>query len=845
MRIQKPFLSRNPILICVCAVLLGAFALLPWWRNHAQLLDFFDYGLVMAATGRIQLGERPYVDFITPIQTLQFIQSALAEQVWGARYLSLTYANAIFILGSFVGLAILLGRRLGAGLGLVISAAVVIATSAQHTIVWYNAMGVTWLAIIVWLTAEPTPIGRSQAWRFGLVWAALWLGGMTKLTFQIAALAFACTFAIRSAYIQVTSWRTARLTLLSYLLFGVVAPIATELLVTGATLAQWLDNVVAMPAQFRTHMLGQIATIRFYFHTPHDYYPPLYFAYTGAWGVALLAVAGAVTGYGIRAMPEHRRTKFAFLGVLLAGTWICGSVLLATNMDIAHLSGAAWLVMVTGLALAFPLNGGNRGQRGMQIILGLAATSLLIPAWLSAWDGARALWGHEPRVRTNLVSTDDLPKDFNYIRGLKILPSLHASLQEFQKTRAIFSTAGIPPGTFYFANGTEWMVRVMPEARHRDLPLWIALGTTLSDVDAWKIGARINEDPRFKVIVSYEGWDYWSAGLQKTLHERYHDNRVGPRMHLYTRRELPEPVEFAVDTHSNLYARRMKVTGGPVELKVASNALFYFGGDNSHRIDLEFGLFRLSGEMVGELRDPKAGQHATALFRIYARDGARLTDKLWEERVELTPESAAMSRPFSISSGGRPVSLILQLPPETPASFGWRKLHTEHAGGREPTAPWPMDPKLKRQSIELEEIRALIAGGSEGIEEVQAFGVQVRSAAGAAGTKLISGAPGEFWIRMSPGVIHASGEFGLREETWTRPEALTGLRVNVIAYRSGRFDLMWSRELHPKEIETDRQPQRFDAWLPEGVGWIGLVVTPLDATETSEEVASWKNVHVW
>jgi hypothetical protein len=110
---------------------------------------------------------------------------------------------------------------------------------------------------------------------------------------------------------------------------------------------------------------------------------------------------------------------------------------------------------------------------------------------------------------------------------------------------------------------------------------------------------------------------------------------------------------------------------------------------------------------------------------------------------------------------------------------------------------------------------------------------------------LVGGTPTELWFRMSPGMIHAGGEFGLCEEAWTHAEGLAGLRVSAIAYKSGRFDLMYQRDLHPKEVEADRLPQRFDAWLPEGVGWIGLVVTPLDAKATSAKCAWWRNVRVW
>src|SRR5688572_1065589 len=93
-------LGKRPAIL-IAGVLVGAGLLLPWWRNHGLLRDFYDYGNIMAGVGRIQLGDRPYVDFLTPIQTLQFYIGVLAERAWGARYLSLTYAGAVFTIGAF------------------------------------------------------------------------------------------------------------------------------------------------------------------------------------------------------------------------------------------------------------------------------------------------------------------------------------------------------------------------------------------------------------------------------------------------------------------------------------------------------------------------------------------------------------------------------------------------------------------------------------------------------------------------------------------------------------------------------------------------------------------------
>ena len=75
--------------------MLGAVALLPWWRHHDYLRDFYDYGLVIAGAGLIEQGLRPYVDFATPIQAGYFGLSALVETWGGGTFLALTRGGAV------------------------------------------------------------------------------------------------------------------------------------------------------------------------------------------------------------------------------------------------------------------------------------------------------------------------------------------------------------------------------------------------------------------------------------------------------------------------------------------------------------------------------------------------------------------------------------------------------------------------------------------------------------------------------------------------------------------------------------------------------------------------------
>src|SRR5258708_32789999 len=84
-------------------VLVALITLAPWWRNHHYLRDFYDYGLVMSGVGRIEAGERPFVDFVTPIQSGTFLFNGWAEKLGDGTYQAMTWgAAALVVLGMTV-----------------------------------------------------------------------------------------------------------------------------------------------------------------------------------------------------------------------------------------------------------------------------------------------------------------------------------------------------------------------------------------------------------------------------------------------------------------------------------------------------------------------------------------------------------------------------------------------------------------------------------------------------------------------------------------------------------------------------------------------------------------------
>jgi hypothetical protein len=514
-------------------------------------------------------------------------------------------------------------------------------------------------------------------------------------------------------------------------------------------------------------------------------------------------------------------------------------------MDIAYISAAVPLVLATGIAIAFPSAEADRSQQWLRSTITVAAISLMIPAWLAAWSGTRALWGHEPLVRSEMVAADDLPPRFAYLRGMKILPTLHADLEALDESLRELARMQVSRRGIYFTHATEWLVRAVPEARYGRLPLWMARGTTFSDEDTYSIAERLERDLGNRVIFSFEGWNYWSAGLQSLVTERYEHRVIGHRLHMYSHRDLPEPLCYATNTQSNLYVKDFTAKAGTSEIARMANSLFLYGSQPSQRIDVKFGLFRLEGQLAGELRTSESTAPINAVFRIFAREAGKLTSLLWQETVTVSPATPIMLRPFSISPGGRPVTLTVSVPQGAPAFFGWRKLHTEHAGAPTKEMARPMDDRLTRRTLTSEAAYALFQDAASSGTDPVAFGGELRTEKLAAGSQVVCHGPTELWFYMAGPAVHISGEYTVRSSKSPQTPRIAGSRVAVIAYKAGRFDIMHQREFPASEPRDRDVRQTFDAWLPEGTGWVGLVVQSDDGAPVSDELVGWSSLRIF
>ncbi|WP_069962156.1 hypothetical protein [Lacunisphaera limnophila] len=503
------------------AALLGAAAALvllgPWWKHHGYLRDFYDYGLVMAGVGRIDAGERPYVDFVTPIQTGLFLFNGWAEQLGDGTYQAMTRGAAVLTVLAVVGVLGIYARRWGAGAAAALAAAFTAMTAAQHTIIWHNTLGALCIAVAAG-SAAVAPVWTRAQWPWHLLTAAaLVIGGLTKLNAHLVAVAGVVAWALYAGSQRRATWSEVAATLSGVALCAVVIPVAVELLWTRADVPTWWYNVVALPFSSRSGDLATMLDAKFYFAVHHDYYGALPVPQVGALGLAVTA-AFAVTGIRQRGRGQ---AGWVVASALFAAA--AGAGLLATNYEIAYVAMGAWFALLAALWVGFGLR-----SSGVAFYGGLLGPALLVGvlAWLSAWEGQRSQFGYSRAARSEYRAGEAIGADFAYLRGTSVPPETAQSMQVAAARRAAQPAADRT--RVFYGPGAEWLERIWPTYQMPGMPLWMHGGTSYGAAEEERLHEALSAGGPYLHVIVPEARDHWGPRIAPLLAGKYELKRMGP-----------------------------------------------------------------------------------------------------------------------------------------------------------------------------------------------------------------------------------------------------------------------------------------------------------------------------
>lgn len=789
--------------IAVCLI-----ALLPWWRNHGFLRDFYDYGLFINVNARLTAGERPYADFTTPAQSATFLLNYAAESVGGGTYLGMTRGAAALILLGGMGLMLVLARRFSPWVAALLSLAIVTGSASQHTIVFYNPLGVLAMALVVWSFAV-APLLRLETLGWHLVAAAgLLLGGTNKINFHLLACAMALGWTIHAWVVQKPAAPRVFLTVAFIGIFGLALPIGLEIAWTGAGWSGWFYNVVQLPLDARGGRISYLFSPKLYLSTLHDYYGVLRVPPIGLIGVLmpLIAIGAAVrrattTGRGLRLVLQ-------ILAGLLAA--FASSALLLTNNEIAYVTFAAALAISVGLWLGF-----NLEPRGGWFAAGVLLPAVILAAagWESAWRGQRSQFGHDGEPRARYVRGEQAGAEFRYLTGLHVPPSLVGSLAELAAWRR--QLPNDEATRIYYGPGVEWLEHIWPARNVKGLPLVASAfdgqrETTLLEREV--IGGN-----SFRYLVALEAWDHWNAEVQDQLTRKTLKQRLGGVLMIYRKLRpgtvTARPLEFIYGgLGGNVDGTRL-ITTMPMQT-LAGNRRFLGIERGEGRLEVDTPCYRMLAEYVLARAMHGDSGAVTVHLAIHANMSGSLLPR-WNADIVLPEGVDELVVPTDLIDGsGLPLVFTVAIPGHSAGRVraGWRGFHLVHTVEREEGPPM-LQSGVAALVPAGESARAALLPAS--LRNAPSY---IRNAWSEDGALLLPSG-GEVWVRLSGQYSDIKVSAKLREvKTGATP------RLQVVYYKGGRL------ERFVPSLDPAAGRAQFSAWSPENDGWLGILADPQPGT---------------
>ena len=807
MTIPSSALAQRLLLIALGITALVT-AVLPWVHNHDYLRDFLDYGLVMSASGRIDAGEKPYVDFITPIQAGFLYINHLAEKMGGGTYRGLTRGNLFLIIFSLGGLWFMLRHRVADSIAITVSWAVVVTSVTQHTIIWYNTLGVICIAAATWSVAVAPALRRQTlSWHI-ILGLALFIGGLNKISFQAIALVGTFGLIFRASVLQQISIRQLLIGTGFIIGCGLVLPIIFELLFTGATWSEWRYNVLEIATSGRLHHLTVFLGVGAYFTPVHDYYGSLAFPQIGA-AIVYLGVTTIIWGW-----PNRSKLDRALLVTASIGCVAASLALLGTNYEIAYIAFSAAFALFVSLTLAFNF---RYLFKATALVLLLPAIIVGLAAWSSAWQGQRTLFGHSGSLRSDYVVLADVAENYSYVDGLHIPPEFANSYAAIQYFMPEPDANGLHP--IFYATGLEWLERIWPAVKIPKLPLWLYFGTTYQQTERDMLYQAMLPPSTYDAVLASVPWNHWLDREKIFLNIFSEPQFCGSViLHYPLAKEgisRRDPIHLVNLLGINFEPALWRLEP-PYEIELDSKHHVFFGSSKSQATFYFDGIMSRSiAHPVIHRFNPDSLEPVSARFFIdHFNDGAWLP--LWSETLTLQPASPELSTSFPFDAHWHRLRFRVELldSAESVAVAGWRPptMLDSPPSNEEPPPLLPSPPAVMRDLPDF--AAALIK--SDWIPDQ----FVVRNGR-LDGDKFSLADRGQLWMRADQGLDSLAGI-----ATLAAPTPLASVKVVVLWFKGGRIQIT-----DQFTLDHEHPSRPFKSWSSGHEGWFGILLQqPADSS---------------
>jgi hypothetical protein len=781
-----------------------------WLRNRDILRDLFDYSTVITAAGKVEAGFKPYTGVRSPMQSSVYLFNYATERIFGRSYLGLTFGGLVQALGGALLLRWMLRHSLGAVAATLVALAVVLAGPLQHEVFFYNPIGILCLGLVLFgLAAEPR-LWPVPSLRLAVVFAALLVGGINKLNYQGATLVLA-------GLLSLAAWSTGRINrlaaaqnLLLLILAGCILPLAFELAWTGATFAQWFDDVVLLPTA-RLQLVEQVTDWSIYRHPVYAFHHHILMKGAGGVGLGLLLATGIWLFWDAWA-NRSRWPDWLVRVALILGGCLMGALLMITSHETVLLTSLAYPILAVALYLQYR-RPGQPVDRWVGRVLLAATLCWSVAGGYAAWHGSRLLYGPNPPPLSAYVRVHSRSRALAYLEGIRMLP---AEIDAWERTAARLRSLEDEEGKLsgvLLGPTMEWLERAYPEAIVRREPIWYDAGTTLHEGDAAYFKQLLGGGTHR--LITHKDWQAWPESITQLLHLGYRLERVGSRDMLYHPRgpalpsvaaeagDVPNPTAYRNATNSNVLITATRFSAGMAISAAPTGGAF--GAKHDTNWSWPLGASDLQGRAVARL-DANATEPATVTFRVMA-DDADNGAILLELPVRLSPQKREVELPLSLQPGGRPLWFETVITSGKPGTVfgGWREMRITHATEAGPSPVLPFRHRLKQAypAVTVEQPENVWFTRSGDLMQPGDW----------------ADVPAENWRRDDA----RAGLVRIRVELETNPDDPADPVVVTLAwYRAGRFEIMTEKMIDLRVTHS----VTLQAKVTEPGGWVGLLARP-------------------
>jgi hypothetical protein len=797
-------------LLVVLIVVLSTCTVAIWQNNRDILRDLFDYSTVITSAGKVEAGFKPYTGVRSPMQSSVYLFNYATEQVFGRNYLALTWGGLVQALGGAWLILALLYRSTGAWRATLIALAITLAGLLQHVVFFYNPLGVLCLSVVVLGLALEPQLEPWRSWRALAIVAAVFIGGINKLNFQGAALLLGGLITIAGYFMGRIRFVQIVRTVLILILFGLILPLVFELAWTGATLREWLDNVVLMPTA-RHVSPGQLVNPNLYLRPIFDFHHHMLVKPIGGIGLLLMVGSGLWLAWTARL---NRRTWPDYLVrlTLVVGGWLMGTLLMLTNHESVLLTSLSFPVLAVALYFVYRGSAGGPDLWMGRMVFGSLILWTLCGGY-ATWHGSRVLYALNPPPRSNYVRVKDTSGPMAYFYGVRLLPEQKSAYDLVIARLADYSVAQGNLKGVLFGPGFEWMERFYPETITKHEPIWYHNGTTFSEDDLGYFKSLLSNGTG--LLVTQRDWQSWPNVIQNYLKRDYRPEHVGSRDLIYHPRGpvISQPTvpgnhrqsmaEFRAVTESNVMLAATRITANMQLEKWGEVSAF--GAKSTANWSWPLGTRSFTGKAVARLSAGVIGTHFLT-FRIMSGD-ANSGELLWETPVTLSPDRPEVDLDFSLNGRGKPLWLetIVNDSAEGVAFAGWRDLHISYAGELDRVPALPFNRGLQQ-----------LRSTQTGVTPDNLWFVRNPDESDQPEWHQV---PAENWRMYDKPVSHieVTTEFLVNAENPADPVVVT-----LGWYRGGRFEIMTSQMIDLREVRR----LTLQAYFPEPTGWVGLLTRP-------------------